>query len=143
MRSIVFVWLTAALLCVAIVPCATAQEKEAPKELESALVVIFGDARKGEVSKVHRLTDAKELAALEAFFPNYRSRPIGKGKPGIAAGGAWRPEYEIYFNFHEGETVRLEVGLKGLYPRWRAFGRLDHELKGDFRKFVTGLKPNE
>src|SRR5262249_4101668 len=126
----------------AVVPGATAQEKEAAKELRSALVIVFGDARKGEISKVHRLTDPKQLAALEAFFPNYRSRPLGKGKPGFAAGAAWFPEYEVYFNFEEGETVCLEVALTGLYPRWRAFGRLDHELKGGFRKFVAGLKPH-
>lgn len=143
MRSTIFVCSTIALLCVAVVPCATAQKPEAPKELESALVVVFGNAEKGEVSKVHRLTDAKQLAALEAFFPDYRSRPIGKSRPGFAAGGAWYPDYEIYFNFHEGETVRLEVTLPGYFPRWRAFGRRDHELKGDFRKFVAGLKPHE
>jgi hypothetical protein len=143
MRSTLFVGLTAAVLCVALVPCATAQQKEAAKELESALVVIFGDAEKGEVSKVHRLTDATQLAALEAFFPNYRSRPIGKSRPGFAAGGAWYPDYEVYFNFPEGETVRLEVSLPGYFPRWRARGRLDHELKGDFRKFVAGLKPHD
>jgi hypothetical protein len=140
MRPIVVVWLSA-LLCVALVSCATAQEKEAPKELESALVVIFGDAEK-EVSKVHRLTDAKQLAALEAFFPNYRSRPVGKGRPGFATHTAWYPDYEVYFNFHESETVRLEVTLLGVFPRWRA-SRGDHELKGDFRKFIAGLKPHE
>jgi hypothetical protein len=68
--------LVLATATLAVVPCATAQEKEAPKELKSALVIVFGNAEKGEVSKVHRLTDAKQLAALEAFFPNYRSRPM-------------------------------------------------------------------
>jgi len=134
--------LVLATATLAVVPCATAQEKEAPKELKSALVIVFGNAEKGEVSKVHRLTDAKQLAALEAFFPNYRSRPVGKGKPGFAAATSWYPEYEIYFNFEEGETACLEVALTGLYPRWRAAGRRDHELKGDFRKFVAGLKPH-
>src|SRR5262249_48277437 len=131
------------LLSVALIPCATAQGREAAKELKSALVVIFGDAEKGQISKVHRLTDAKQLAALEAFFPDYRNRPVGKGRPGFATHGAWYPDYEVYFNFDEGETVRLEVTLRGYFPRWRAFGRGDHELKGDFRKFVSGLKGPE
>src|SRR5262245_32835165 len=132
MRFLVFIPLVAVLLCVAFVLRSTAQEKKEAKELESALVVAF---EKEKVSQVYRITDGKQLAALEAFFPNYRSRPKGK------RGNAWVPDYEVYLNLSEGETVRLEVTLRRTPPLWRAFGRLDHELQGDFRKFVSSLKP--
>ncbi len=134
MRSIVLVGLAAVLLGVAVVPRSTAQEKKDAKELVSALVVAFD---KKNVSKVYRITDGKELAALEVFFPNYRSRlPLVRSR-------AWYPDYEVYFNFPGGETLRLEVTLKRTPPQWRAFDRGDgdHDMKGDFQKFVAGLKP--
>jgi hypothetical protein len=134
MRSIAFIGLAAALLGLAVVPRSTTQEKKDARELVSVLVVAFD---KEKVTQIYRLTDGKQLSALEGFFPNYRSRLPVEG------GNAWYPDYEVYFNFSGGETLRLEATLKRTPALWRAFerGDGDHELKGDFRKFVASLKP--
>ena len=131
MRFLPSAWLVAALGCVFVTSRSTAEEQQETKLLESAFVVMF---EKEQVSKVYRLGDESQLAALEAIFPDYRNRPKGR------RANAWVPRGEVYFNFANGETVRLEIGYINR-PIWRVSGRGDNEMNGDLDNFVAALKP--
>ena len=93
----------------------------------SALVLVFN---RGTLTATHRLTDEKQVAALEEFFPGYRKRPASD----TAAG--WKFAYLVYFDFPEGYSIRLMLPADAKV--W-SVGRGDVEVKGDLQKFIGGL----
>jgi hypothetical protein len=125
---------TAAVVLV-VVGCdrkADAEKKgEGGQKAGSATVVVIG--KKG-VEKTYLVSDAKKVAALEAFFPDYQSKP----KSDVAAG--WKAGYFVYFDLPGGESVKLVVSPTDFAkPQWTVGGKGDHAVKGDFGKFVAEL----
>jgi hypothetical protein len=89
----------------------------------------WGDPKWEEI----RITDPKTLAKLESFFPNYRQRPTN------SVAGLWMTGYEVYFNFSQGEPVRVAVAHElNSAPAW-SIGIGDFETNGDFKAFVRTL----
>jgi hypothetical protein len=97
----------------------------------SALVVVYDQ---GKVAKVHRFTEAKQVAALAAHFPGYEKKPSSNTSAG------WKMGYEVYFNYPDGVSVRLVVSSPKNRPIHWSVGRGDFEAKGDFHKFVADLE---
>jgi hypothetical protein len=56
----------------------------------------------------------------------------------MAAG--WKRGYEVYFDYPDGVSVRLSVSSPGNRPTYWSVGRGDFEAKGDFHRFVAGLR---
>ena len=96
----------------------------------AALVVVYDQ---GKVAKVHRITEAKQVAALAAHFPGYEKRPSSN----TAAG--WKMGYEVYFDYPDGVSVHLKVSSPKNRPIHWSVGRGDFEAEGDFHKFVAEL----
>lgn len=107
-----------------------ADKSDKPAPPATALVVVYDQ---GKVAKVHRLTDAKQVAALAAHFPGYEKRPSSDTAAGWALG------YEVYFDYPHGVSVRLQVSSPKNRPTHWSAGRGDFEAEGDFHKFVTDL----
>ena len=106
---------------------AVAADKPTPT---AALVVVYDQ---GKVAKVHRITEAKQVAALAAHFPGYEKRPSSN----TAAG--WKMGYEVYFDYPDGVSVHLKVSSPKNRPIHWSVGRGDFEAEGDFHKFVADL----
>lgn len=101
------------------------------KKAGSATIVVVGN--KG-VAKTYLVSDAKKVAALEEFFPDYQKRP----QSDTAAG--WKAGYFVYFDLPGGESVKLVVSPADFAkPQWTVGGQGDHPVKGDFAKFLTEL----
>lgn len=109
-----------------------AADKAAPAAAPATALVVVYD--QGKVVKTHRLTDAKQVAALAAHFPGYEKRPSSN----TAAG--WKMGYEVYFDYPDGVSVRLKVSSTKNRPIHWSVGRGDFEAEGDFHKFVAGLE---
>jgi hypothetical protein len=99
-------------------------EKWAPP---SAVVVAQGPGG----PRIIAFRTAEQIAALEKYFPDYRRRPAS-----FAVSGGWEACYEIYFNFPQGNTVRLTAPAEGEAPCWSA-GRGDFPLDRGFYKLVA------
>lgn len=96
----------------------------------AALVVVY---EQGKIAKVHRLTEAKQVAALGAHFPGYEKRPTSH------TAASWKMGYEVYFDNPNGVSVRLKVSSTKNRPTHWSAGRGDFEADGDFHKFVVDL----
>jgi hypothetical protein len=107
------------------------KKADAGKKAGSATIVVVGD--KG-VAKTHLVSDAKKVAALEEFFPDYQKRPASN----IA--GGWRAGYYVYLDFPGGESVKLVVSPTTHEEVLWSTGRGDHAVNGDFAKFLAGLE---
>ena len=99
--------------------------------LRGALIVYHNDS--GTAAPPVHVSDAAQLAALEGFFPGYRKRPHSN----IA--GGWRLGYEVYFNFPDGNTVRVIVSSPKNDPTHWSIGGGDFRVKGDFHTFAAKL----
>lgn len=106
-------------------------DRSAPAIPPTAALVIVYD--QGKVAKVHRLTEAKQVAALAAHFPEYEERPA------IDTAAHWKRGYEVYFDYPDGVSVRLTVSSPKNRPTHWSAGRGDFEAEGDFHKFVANL----
>jgi hypothetical protein len=96
----------------------------------SALILVF---EKGKLVRTHQLTDDKQVATLEAFFPNYQKRPTSD------TAGHWKWGSLVYLDFAGGLSVRLGVSPANREPaNWTA-GHGDFQVEGDFHAFVAGL----
>lgn len=102
----------------------------APGAAGTATIVVIGN--KG-VAKTHLVSDQKKVAALEEFFPNYRKRPTHPVSVGWAAG------YFVYFDFPQGESVKLVVSPTTMQQVSWTMGQGDFPVKGDFAKFLSEL----
>lgn len=100
----------------------------------TAAVILVHDER-GKIVGVHRLTDAKQVAALESFFPAYQDRPTSR------TAGGWRFGYQVYFDSGDGRSARLSVSLPSKESAVWSLGEGDLAVKGDFHKFVADLGP--
>lgn len=110
---------------------AVAADEPAPATPPSAALVVVYD--QGKAAKVHRLTEAKQVAALAAHFPGYEKRP----RSDTAAG--WKRGYEVYFDYSDGVSVRLTVSSPKNEPTHWSVGRGDFEAEGNFHKFAADL----
>jgi hypothetical protein len=101
----------------------------------SSAVILFeepaGRDGVGELKAI-RLTDPKKLILLESFFPDYRKRPDSDDA------AAWEAAYRIYFDFPNGEALRVSVSRNDQAGRW-SVGRGDFRTKGDFTRFIADL----
>jgi hypothetical protein len=97
----------------------------------SATIVVIG---KQGVSKTYLLSDAAKIAALEAFFPNYRNRPTNPNAAG------WKAGSYVYFDFPKGESLKLVVSPTGGANTYWTMGQGDHAVVGDFAKFLATLE---
>lgn len=105
-----------------------AGEKKPMLQLQSALIVTGGL----NPAKAYRVHDAKKLAELERFFPNYRQRPKSDRACGCEMG------YEVFFMFNDRSILRVTVSASDDEPNW-SMGDGDLELKGDLRRFIAEL----
>ncbi|MDA0586591.1 MAG: hypothetical protein O2820_00205 [Planctomycetota bacterium] len=107
-------------------------EKKGP---DSALIVEEGLIQRDGIGKMvaWRIVSSEKLKELEAFFPNYEQRKEG-GPP-----AGWEAGYRVYFNFKDGESVRVTVSENNDSDTWST-GRGDHSTRGDFKKFIDALK---
>lgn len=106
-------------------------EKTAPAVAPATALVVVYD--QGKVVKTHRLTEAKQVAALAAHFPSYEKRPSSN------TSASWKMGYEVYFDYPAGVSLRLKVSSPMNRPIHWSVGRGDFEAEGDFHKFVAGL----
>lgn len=98
----------------------------------SATIVVM--SRK-EGLKTYLVSDAKKMAALEGFFPDYQKRPQGNTSVALAAGCF------VYFDLPGGESVKVIVShLSVEKPQWSVGGRGDFAVQGDFAQFLTDLE---
>jgi hypothetical protein len=96
----------------------------------SAVVLVYNTG--GEVVRVARFREPTEVESLEKCFPNYRERPSSN----MAAG--WKMGAEVFFNFPQGNTVRVAVAHdqdNGDPILW-SVGKGDFRVAGDFYKMV-------
>src|SRR5262249_29835106 len=93
-----------------------------------ALVVAYSQ---GKVVATLPFHEPAQIAALERCFPDYRKRPSSNEN------GGWKFGYEVYFNFPEGNTVRLTVSADRSRPGVWSVGRGDFPVAGDFYKLVA------
>ena len=97
----------------------------------TATVVVIGD--KG-VAKTYLVSGKEKMAALEAFFPDYHKRPTST----VSAG--WKAGYFVYFDFPDGESVKMIVSPTTHKQVLWSMGRGDHKVEGDFAKFLSALE---
>ncbi len=125
-----------AILAVAAACLQAAKKKDgkprAPSEVFITFDSVYQKDRIGRFSTIG-VQDPKLIAAIEAFFPNYRNSPSSN----VAAG--WERGYVVFFKFPNGQTTSVTVAGKGNGPFWTQ-GRGDFETKGDFKQFAEGLK---
>jgi hypothetical protein len=96
----------------------------------AALILVF---ERGKLVRTHQLTDDKQVAALEAFFPDYQKRPTSD------TAGHWKWGYLVYLDFADGLSVRLGVSPANREPASWSAGHGDFPVEGDFHAFVAGL----
>jgi hypothetical protein len=96
----------------------------------AALILVFD---RGKLVQTHRLTDDKQVATLEAFFPDYQKRPASDTAEG------WKWGYLVYLDFAGGLSVRLAVSPPAREEASWSAGHGDFPVKGDFHAFVAGL----
>lgn len=99
---------------------------DAPEKPVSALIVFDHN---GQTTAL-RIAGERQLAILEAYFPNYQTQP----ESGEA--GAWEAKYEVFINFKHGKTYRVLVSGNSRY--W-SMERGDFELRGYFADYVTAM----
>lgn len=101
----------------------------------SALIVFQETLDKNGVgrTKAIRVDDREKVAALEAFFPNYRRQPQND------KAGGWEDGYNVYFDFDKGKSLRVTVYLNENAGFW-AMGSGGFETNGDFNAFVARLQ---
>jgi hypothetical protein len=120
---------TVLAVVLAVVGC---EAKKGETKAGSATIVVVGN--KG-VTTTHLVFDAKKVAALEAFFPDYHKRPTSN----ISAG--WKAGYFVYFDLPNGESVKVVVAPDNFAkPQWTVGGKGDFPVNGDFGKFVAELE---
>ena len=136
MRHATSVVILIALGTVAALVAVRAAEKPA-KDAEpvSALVVVEGTLSRDGVGRTEavRIVDPKTIAKLESFFPKYDQRPSGN----VAAG--WEVGHRVYFDFPNGESVRVTVSANENAAFW-SLGQGDFETNGDVTAFVESLE---
>jgi hypothetical protein len=96
----------------------------------AALILVFD---KGKLVRTHRLTDDKQVVALEAFFPNYQKQQASDTAEG------WKWGYLVYLDFARGLSVRLAVSPPNREATSWSAGQGDFPVEGDFHAFVAGL----
>ena len=96
----------------------------------AALILVFS---KGKLVRTHRLTQDKDVAAVEAFFPGYQKRPASD------TAGHWKWGYLVYLDFAGGVSMRLAVSPANGEPASWTAGHGDFPVEGDFHAFVAGL----
>jgi hypothetical protein len=96
----------------------------------TALILVF---REGKLVRTHRLTDDKDVAAVEAFFPGYQKHPASD------TAEHWKWGYLVYLDFARGVSVRLAVSPANREPASWTAGWGDFPVEGDFHAFVAGL----
>lgn len=106
-----------------------------PNEKPISALIVRQDVPSIEGGKLAaiRITDASQLATLEAFFPDYRRRPTSR----IA--GAWIAGYVVYFDYPMGHSIRVTVSENENSAYWTV-GQGDFQTRGDFRAFVDALQ---
>ncbi len=109
-----------------------AADKSAAIAKPTAAVILIHDER-GKLVGIHRLTDAKQVTALESFFPAYQDRPTSR------TAGGWRFGYQVYFDSSDGRSARLSVSSPSKESAVWSLGEGDFAVKGDFHKFVADL----
>ena len=109
-----------------------AAEKPATDKPTSALILIH---KRGSGVVTHRLTDARKVEELEAFFPGYRDRP------GSDTAAGWKLGYEVYFDIGDGRSTRVAVSPPSSDISVWTMNHGDLAIKGDFHKFVADLAP--
>ena len=100
----------------------------------TAAVILVHDER-GKLVGIHRLADAKQVTAIESFFPAYQDRPTSR------TAGGWRFGYQVYFDSGDGRSARLSVSSPSKESAVWSLGEGDFPVKGDFHKFVSDLGP--
>ena len=80
-----------------------------------------------------RITNPAHIVTLESFFPNYRDRP----QSGMA--GGWEAAYYVYFDFRNGEAVRITVSADMDSTSWST-GHGDFAVRGNFHEFVKSRR---
>ena len=108
-----------------------AADKPAAGKPTEAVILAYDEM--GKLVATHRLTDAKQVEALGAFFPGYQERPSSR----IA--GGWIAGYRVTFDSPEGRSIRLTVSLPSQRSAVWSAGDGDLAVKGDFHKFVADL----
>lgn len=110
-----------------------AAEKPPADRPIGALIVVQDE--RGIIVGTYPLTDAKQIEALEGFFPDYRDRPSSR------TAGAWRPGYTVYFDTGDGRSLRVTVSPPSIEANVWTMNHGDLPIKGDFHKFVADLVP--
>jgi hypothetical protein len=125
----------ACLFSVVFLSVKAAEKAPKKKQALSALIVEEGIIQRDGIGKMNawRISSKEKLKQLEAFFPSYETRRKG-GPP-----AGWEAGYRVYFNFKDGESIRVTVSENNDSDTW-SIGRGDNPTRGDFRKFVDALK---
>lgn len=100
-------------------------------EPSEAIIVCEKGTSAGGVDTL-KIADSKSLAELDAFFPDYKTRPNS---------GAFRgPEsdYKVYFTFPDGKSIRLAVTAADRGAVW-SMGHGTYDVRGNFPEFVERL----
>ena len=84
--------------------------------------VIVGPYSEHGMAQAIGINDPDKLRQLEAFFPNYKSRPSSE------VAGGWIVKYEVYFHFHGNEVLHVTVSANENGRYWSA-GRGDFTQK--------------
>jgi hypothetical protein len=114
-------------------PSSSGDERRAAAPIE-AFIVWNKDVPTNGIGNVStlRVVDPQKLSALAEFFPNYTRRSTSR----IAAQG--KPDYEVYFTFADGETIRAVVSQNESGGHW-SVGHGSISAKGNFSELIDRL----
>lgn len=126
--TVVLVTVSAAWIAYAVLD----KQNESPHRVMVIIEGIHSGKGVGQLTAIS-VVDRKRIEAIEEFFPNYQQRPSS------GEAGAWIAGAAIYFDFTNGQSVRVTVSQND-DMKWWSVGDGDFEVNGEFAAYLKELR---